>query len=396
MLGRQALLGLFAFCLFAGQAGAQTLEQTSFIFRRSLPTDNNCGTPATGPSNVSPLGPDGTPNQAPTVDAQPFAQAPAAGGEGGLSFNPAMFGDLGIRGFGKILVRTFKTTQTTITTGIPDSTFPPTTTIVIKTIEIDNTFSVPIVGAGSFKISDNESPRPTDRAFLTYNYFDRINAGPTNFGLNRELIGFEKTFLDGEASFGLRLPFLQTTMGSDTVGLINNEVGDMTLIGKFALLDDTLTGNILSAGLAVTVPSADHSIVLADGNELRSVLIQPYGGWIYNFGDFYAQGFHALVVPTDSRDVTTLDNDIGVGYSLFKNQQGFLRAVVPTIEGHLYTPLNHTNNTDLIYTPNIFTFTAGVNFVLPKNSTIGVAFAAPITGPRPNNAEALVSFNFRF
>ena len=37
--------------------------------------------------------------------------------------------------------------------------------------------------------------------------------------------------------------------------------------------------------------------LLADGGALRSVLFQPYIGWIINNGDFYAHGFQALVVP---------------------------------------------------------------------------------------------------
>ena len=42
------------------------------------------------------------------------------------------------------------------------------------------------------------------------------------------------------------------------------------------------------------------------------------------------------------------------------------------------------------------TFTAGVNLVMCGNSTLGACIATPVTGPRPNNVEALVSFNFRF
>jgi len=231
---------------------------------------------------------------------------------------------------------------------------------------------------------------------LTYNYFDRASAGGTNFGLHRELLGFEKTFLDGDASFGVRLPFLQTSLGSELGGFANHEIGDMTLISKFALIDNTRTGNILSAGLALTVPSADHSSVLVDGTALHSVLFQPYAAWIVNAGSFYAQGFHSLVAPTDSRDVTELNNDVGVGYWLYKNREGFLRGIVPTFEGHLFTPLNHRDNADLIFAPNILTLTAGVNFVLPRFSTLGVAVATPVTGPRPDNVEAIVSLNIRF
>jgi hypothetical protein len=388
MRSRYGCLGLLTLGLLTGQISAQSLEQTSFIFRRPAPCD--CATtPASGPVTVMP--PDATKkDQAPVVDAQAFAQAPAAGGEAGISFNPAMFGDLGASGVGKVTVQTKVVTTTTILNTFGQPVTITTVNSVLRAIP------VPIIGPGSFKISDNESPRPTDRAFVTYNFFDGVNAGGQSFGLNREVIGFEKTFLGGDASFGVRLPFLQASNGGNNAGFANNEVGEITLISKFAFINNIETGNVLSGGLALTVPSADHSFVLAEGGTLRSVLFQPYAGWIINFGDFFAQGFHSVVAPTDRRDITELNNDIGVGYWVYRNPQGFLRGVVPTFEGHVYTPLNHRDSSDVIYGFNILTFTAGVNFVMPGNSTLGAGVATPVTGPRPNNVEALVSFNFRF
>ncbi len=405
---RHAIIGLLATGVMAGQVSAQSFELTSFLFRRPAPCD--CAPPVSGPLTAGTPTDPGQPAGAPAADSQAFAQAPAAGGEGGASFNPAMFGDLGSGGLGRVLVRTTTVIPaSTITVPgptIPGNPFasppiPPTPTTITKVIPASTvtrftTIQVPLIGPGSFKISDNESPRPTDRVFFTYNYFDRVNAGGNNLGLNRELIGFENTFLDGNASFGMRLPFLQTTQGAGISGLVNHEVGDLTLIGKYAVINNLTTGNVLSGGLALTVPSADHRLILADGNALRSVLIQPYTGWIINAGSLFAQGFHSLVVPTDTRDITEINNDVAVGYWLYKSPETFLRGIVPTVEGHIFTPLNHTSNLDLVYSPNIVTLTFGMNFVLVGNSTLGIAVAAPVTGPRPDNIEALVSFNVRF
>src|SRR5204862_378321 len=80
------------------------------------------------------------------------------------------------------------------------------------------------------------------------------------------------------------------------------------------------------------------------------------------------------------RDITSLNTYIGVGYWVFKNPEGFVRGVIPTFEGHLFTPLNHRNSADLITAPNVLTFTAGVNVVMPNNTTLGAAIAAPVTG----------------
>ena len=40
---------------------------------------------------------------------------------------------------------------------------------------------------------------------------------------------------------------------------------------------------------------------------------------LWHFGDFYVQGFTALDIPTDSRDVTLWYNDVGLGYFLYQN-----------------------------------------------------------------------------
>src|SRR5262249_25755922 len=96
---RHGIIGLLLLGLVGSQALAQSVEQTSFGFRRPAPcgdcaSSGDCtSSPVTGPVTVMPTDPSKK-DQAPLIDAQAFAQAPAAGGEAGLSFNPAMFGDL--------------------------------------------------------------------------------------------------------------------------------------------------------------------------------------------------------------------------------------------------------------------------------------------------------------
>src|SRR4029077_7370206 len=132
-------------------------------------------------------------DQAPMLAPQAFAQAPASGADAGMSFDTDMFGDLGVSGFGLANVL------------IPGSSSsfgnPPPRVVQVR---------VPIATHASFKISDVESPRPSDRVYFNYNFYSQIPVGGVNADLHRELIGFEKTFKDGNASFGMRLPFLQT------------------------------------------------------------------------------------------------------------------------------------------------------------------------------------------
>jgi hypothetical protein len=98
---------------------------------------------------------------------------------------------------------------------------------------------------GAFKIQENESPRPADRVNLTFNYYNSVDLGTKKIDVQRETLGFEKTFLDGNASLGARLPFFQNLDNKD-------DMGDITLIGKFAFLNDRMTGNVISGGIAIT------------------------------------------------------------------------------------------------------------------------------------------------
>ena len=64
------------------------------------------------------------------------------------------------------------------------------------------------------KISENQSPRPQDRVYFTSNYFQGVNdqvnqrlQAPIGYTqVFRYIAGFEKTFMDGQGSIGMRLP----------------------------------------------------------------------------------------------------------------------------------------------------------------------------------------------
>src|SRR5207302_162718 len=161
------------------------------------------------------------------------------------------------------------------------------------------------------------------------------------------------TFFGGDASFGMRLPFVRIS-GPD--GVAESRFSDMTLIFKYALYNDP-AGDTFSGGLALTVPTGGGITVdypnpttgVVDGTNPATfypVIFQPFAGWVRNVGEyFYLHGFHSLAVPTDGRDVTLLFNDVGIGAWLFRNrgtlENRFLQAVVPTVEFHLNTPLTH-------------------------------------------------------
>ncbi|MBI1830463.1 MAG: hypothetical protein HYR84_03320 [Planctomycetes bacterium] len=347
-------------------------------------------------------------------------------------FNPQMLGN-----FHTIYARQLRHvlgSQTTTIATIPLNMSLPgqngTTSTTSSPVTQLRSVLVPISSRGAFNIAENESPMPQDRIFFTYNFYDNVGFpqsglnGPTSttfsttriipgragpiqevttvtttlpgaprVDLHREVIGFEKTFLDGRASIELRAPILQQS-GRD-FGIDSHDVGDLTIVTKYALLLDRAAGNVLSTGLAVTVPTG-RSIPTEFGN-IRDVLLQPWFGYIYNFDRFYVQGFHSIVVPTDSRDVTLAFNDVGLNYWLYRaNTPGLLTAIVPTIEAHVVSPLNHRGLDGAIVVPDTVVFTGGVHLGLGRNATMSFGVSSPVTGPRAYNVEGFVQLNWRY
>jgi hypothetical protein len=275
----------------------------------------------------------------------------------------------------------------------------------------------------AFKIAEDESPRPEDRVFFNYNYYSDVTGPTTSFGvphtevvnttlngrpatvttvtpavpspqtdLHREVVGFEKTFLGGDASIEVRAPVVEQ-VGADAIG--GSDFGDMTLVVKYAFVNDRVSGDVLSAGLALTVPTGP-GLPLPGGDRLRDTLLQPWAGYIWNLDRFYVEGFTSLVVPTDMRDVMLLFNDVGVGYALYRGGAGFVTAVVPTVEAHVTTPLNHRSADSLVTMPDLVVLTAGSHFEIGRDAILSVGVAAPVTGPRAFDVEALVQLNYRF
>lgn len=318
-------------------------------------------------------------------------------------------------------------TQTT-TTVIPfDSDFPNSSRVITSTSTVykDVVVCDPVASrAGSaFKVAENESPRPTDRVFVTYNYFDNIRGGggfipgvtttegggqglatvttstPStqvagrNIIVNRELFGFEKTFLGGDASVELRVPLFQARGG--VTGLVSDDVGDITIVTKYAFINDRITGDVFSVGLAVTAPTGPD-INTIYGN-INSTLLQPFFGYIRMRDGFYFQGIHSIVFPTDSHDITLMLNDVGMGYVFRTGGSRMFAFVAPNFEVHVATPLTQRSGNGAVFASDTVTLTGGLHIGLGNGRPLlSIGLAAPVTGPKPFDVEAFVQFGFRF
>jgi hypothetical protein len=266
--------------------------------------------------------------------------------------------------------------------------------------------------ARGFKIADNQSPMPQDRVFYTFDYFNNMNgdvnrrlgSAVTEIQAYRQLLGIEKTFWRGNASIGVRLPIdtLWTNGGNPSLRGNSTSVGNVSVFAKFLLHDNPALGSMLSGGLAVTAPTGPSSFAGSRSSYgVRDAQIQPFLGYILRRGDFYLQGFSAIDVPTDSRDVTMWYNDLALGYFVYQSADpsAFLSAVVPTFEVHLNDPLNHRGAlrpNDPAGTPDVLDLTFGTSFIIRKRLVATVGCAFPVTGPQPFDVEALALLNFYY
>ena len=330
------------------------------------------------------IGPDGKPVQPDMTAVPPATDAFAQAGEGGTapaaSFQPGFFGDfLGISG--------------------------------TRALQGIDTFPIPVLRvpsaalSGGVKISDGESPRPQDRVYYLYNdYTDvgaRINTGPfaQSFQVFRHLIGVEKTFLQGDVSLGLRLPFVLVT---GAPGFEDNEFADMSIIAKYAIINNRETGGVLSTGIVVTVPTGQgFTVDLASpffngitGSNPTTIIesrIQPFVGWIHPLTpNLYSQGFTSVIIPTDPRDVTIFCFDTALGYYLYRNPADrFVQALVPMLELHTNTPLDKGPNSIPIGFGEQANLTTGAYVLLPR-SVAGFATCVPLVGPKPYSMEYTV------
>jgi hypothetical protein len=221
----------------------------------------------------------------------------------------------------------------------------------------------------------------------------------------RYVLGFEKTFFgDKRASFGMRLPINNVVGGSPIAGLGKDHtaVGDLAMYVKYALWMDRDAGRVLSGGLALSVPTGPSSLGGAPWLKgLHFTNLQPYLAFQWTMDRFYLIGFAAVDIPTSSRDVTMLYDDLSVGYFVYKspNPDAWLKSIAPTLEIHVNTPTNHRhifNFNDTAGTTEVVDTTQGINFFFKGNTVLSLGVAEPLTGPKPFSIEALALLNVFF
>lgn len=268
----------------------------------------------------------------------------------------------------------------------------------------------PIVlpGPRGFKCADNGSPRPTDRIYFGCQYFGDLNgalnraagANVGNVSLQREYVGLEKTFLEGIASLEVRLPMNTLNVdGNPALPGNHTALGDVTAVLRYALWRNAELDNYFTLGLAVTAPTGPSAVGGIDVPSFtHSTILQPFIGFLWNRGDFFLQGFSALDIPTDRRDVTLLYNDIALGYFVYRTPDAsrFLTAFAPAFEIHVANPLNFRSASSPVTFADEVNLGLVGNFEFFSRASLSAGVVTPVTGPRSFNVEGIVQLRFRY
>ncbi|MEX2118701.1 MAG: hypothetical protein WD847_03750 [Pirellulales bacterium] len=291
-----------------------------------------------------------------------------------------------------------------------------------------------------FKIADNESPWPRDRVFTTFNYYDDVG---DDTSITRYVLGFERTIFDGYGSIGMRLPFFTVDPGTvanpffeggrvGTFGAGTNtqsDVGDLTIIFKYAHFMDRRGGDVFSYGLAVTAPTgpatyADVDPLFVLDNVDHDGTIQPFASFYRSMGrrgwdGWFLHGFSSLDIPFDGDDTTLWYNDLGLGYYMRRNPRRGLNAIIPTMELHVNSPLGNrvhdvrptprlnqlsdlgptslfggfTGATGQVEYHNQVNMTGGLTMLFNRRTALAVGMVVPMAGPNPYDYEVQVQLN---
>jgi hypothetical protein len=263
------------------------------------------------------------------------------------------------------------------------------------------------------KISENMSPRPQDRIFFNFNYYNGLNntinlrdgSPVTRMKAYIYNFGLEKTFCDGMGSVGIRVPLNNLTADSFNNVLstpTSTSPGNLTVFGKYILAQNPQTGSLVSALFAISPQTGPGRFAGAPYLfPLNSTYFQPAIGYIYNYNRWYFQGFTGFSFSANPNDVSIIYNDFGIGYFIVKNpdRRAFLSALAPTFELHVNNPINHRdvfNRFDIAGSPDTVNLTYGINFGFFNTAVLTAAFVTPVASPKPFDTEALLMLNIYF
>ena len=162
----------------------------------------------------------------------------------------------------------------------------------------------------TFKISENQSPRPQDRIFFDMNYYNNVNdtinlrdlSPITQMKAYVYNFGIEKTFNNGLGSVGIRVPLDNLTansFGNVISTPTSTATGNLTIFAKYILARtrDRQPGLCVLGDLAPTAPGRFAGAPYLF--PLNSTYFQSCFGYIYN----YKSGISRVSAGSASRPI---------------------------------------------------------------------------------------------
>lgn len=274
------------------------------------------------------------------------------------------------------------------------------------------------------KVADNNSAIPQDRVFFNYHFYNDVDkhkhiggrhgdiGGDGHIDLSIYEVGFEKTFLNGNVSLDLIIPFSHS-MSRDfrqeglSVPGAKTQLEDLAFGLKALLLSDE--DSAVSAGLRVEAPTGDDYRNL---DPLRiydndAWAITPYLASLYYFSDdLFLQNFISYRFQLSNNSARQLEGgmymmeahsefqepdvfgiDSQLGYWMYRNHGGRgITGIMTSLELHYaatfepYKPNGFSPPLLANYggEHDILNLTAGITTLINDRSTITTAFVAPI------------------
>ncbi|MEX0866956.1 MAG: hypothetical protein WD030_06320, partial [Pirellulales bacterium] len=259
-----------------------------------------------------------------------------------------------------------------------------------------------------FKVSDNGVVMPVDRIFFNFNHYHNAiyvdtGGGARRMNVDQYTFGVEKTFFDGLTSLEVRIPFAYTADSHQEVSEypgMATEFGNIILIPKLLLVSNGNTNVAVGLGIGLPTSRDTELVFFGEGSfivESESVVLSPFLGFNHRLSDrwwstgylqasFDCNGNSVLVDNTVVgvyQEQALLSLDLALNYELYFNTSArYFRRVVPTVELHLTTSLQDSDDVHFVSNPlnrfDILNLTAGFHIDVTRLSRLSVAAVVPL------------------